>query len=552
MKPIVAFLLMVAPGVVRAQSYSFTRFDVPGAAHTRAEAINNRGQILGWYLDAAGASHCFLRDAASTFTTFDPPGAGATCRGLNNLGQVVGTLNDSRGFHGYIRDAAGQFTLFDIPMRGPGAAVAAINDRGEIVGTFAAPPYGGPGFLRTPDGAFTDLAAHWIGQLDPACINNRGEIGGWALYGSSYGTQHGFLRSVDGTYRKFDLPGTTTHTRIAAIDDTGRFAGAMVGGLGFVANADGTFTLFPGYPVTGIDDAGRIVGFHFDAGVTHAFIGVPGPSSTAPEIRTELPGVLPASAFGGSSQNRTIAPGTWIEIYGRNLAPVTRQWTASDFRNGVAPTSLDGVRVTIGGFPAFVSYVSPGQVNALVPSSVSPGRAQVAITIGSQSTVPYDVEVAASRPAMLTLPPQLSPESAYVAALFPDLATYAVPPHSVPAGVPARRAKAGDTLVLFGMGFGVVSPDVQVGRIANGPASVVSKVEIGFRGAAAPVFGKVTYAGLVPGAVGLYQFNVVLPDIPLYPGASFDDYVNATVYLNGESLPVPIGLPRSLYISIEK
>src|SRR5271165_6630337 len=56
-------------------------------------------------------------------------------------------------------------------------------------------------------------------------------------------------------------------------------------------------------------------------------------------------GIVSASAFGAFSD---IAPGTWIEIYGANLAPGTRGWASSDFNNGVGPTSLDGVTVSIG------------------------------------------------------------------------------------------------------------------------------------------------------------------------------------------------------------
>ncbi|MGO9262863.1 MAG: hypothetical protein ACLQU1_42280 [Bryobacteraceae bacterium] len=44
---------------------------------------------------------------------------------------------------------------------------------------------------------------------------------------------------------------------------------------------------------------------------------------------------------------------------------------------GNLATSLDGVRVTIDGQAAFVSYISPEHVNALVPSPVAAGPATV-------------------------------------------------------------------------------------------------------------------------------------------------------------------------------
>jgi uncharacterized protein (TIGR03437 family) len=547
MTRLLPLLLGLSHGLVHAQSYTFTQFDVPGATGTLATAINNSGQILGTFVDAKGAPHCFLRDAAGAVTPFDPPGANAACKGLNNLGQVVGYLRDSKGDHGFVRSASGEFQLFDIPPRGPGADVAAINDRGEIAGTYASPPYGGPAFLRTPAGELRDLTAFGIGQIDPAAINNRGDIAGWALQGSSNGTQHGFFRSAEGVYRQFDLPGTVSYTRIAALNNAGQFAG-NIQGIGFVGNSDGALVYLPGYTVSGIDDAGHIVGRRVEQAAVHGFIGTPGPSSTAPEIRTALPGVLPASAFGGGFRNPAIAPGNWIEIYGSNLAPLTRQWTSSDFRNGVAPTSLDDVRVTIAGVPAFISYISPGQVNALVPSGVPAGAARVILTNGARAAAPYEVTVAASRPAILSMPPTLSPDTAYVAALFPDFATYALPPYPPYAALPARRPKPGDTLVLFGMGFGPVSPDVPVGRIATAPSSLLGRLAISFNRSAAPVSGTVTYAGLVPGTVGLYQFNVILPEIEILPGSTTDDFVNVNVVLDGQ----PVSVPPALQLSIEK
>ena len=56
--------------------------------------------------------------------------------------------------------------------------------------------------------------------------------------------------------------------------------------------------------------------------------------------------VLSASSFGGFS---SVAPGSWVEIYGSKSAPDTRGWAGADFSGNDAPTSLDGVSVSIGG-----------------------------------------------------------------------------------------------------------------------------------------------------------------------------------------------------------
>jgi uncharacterized protein (TIGR03437 family) len=66
--------------------------------------------------------------------------------------------------------------------------------------------------------------------------------------------------------------------------------------------------------------------------------------------------VVSASGF---NPNTELAPGTWFEIYGTNLSATSRGWATSDFNGFSAPSSLDGVSVTVDGVPAYVDYVSP-------------------------------------------------------------------------------------------------------------------------------------------------------------------------------------------------
>jgi len=545
----ITFLLALTVVLAYGESYTFVQCDYPGATGTAALRINNSGQILGLYTDASRVSHCFLRSPdGTTYTAIrDPPGAipgSTTCSGLNNLGQITGSFRDAQGFHVFVRSAAGGFTTFELPASfGPDGNAADINDRGEIVGIISPLVYGGIGFLRNAAGDLITLKADSLGEIAPVAINNQGQIAGSVLNGSSQGTQHGFFRSPDGVYTKFDLPGTTSYSRIYALNNAGRFAGELVGGPGFVSNPDGSFTLLDGYQVNGINDIGIIVGSRYDSNIVlHGFVGTPGTGSKEPAIRTALPGVLSAAAFGGA---RTIAPGSWIEIYGQNLASMTRQWSASDFQGDKAPTSLDGITVSIGGVQAFVSYISPGQVNALVPSAVAAGTATVTVSNGSQTTAPYSVSVREFQPAMLSLSPTFDPNGAYVVALFPDFKTYTLPSYI---NVPQRRPKPGDTITLFGAGFGPVIPAIPTGRIATQPASLTASVQITFSRSTGPVAGKVTYAGLVPGSVGLYQFNVVLPNVPLFADEDFDDYVSVNVTADG----IPALGRQRLFVSMSK
>ena len=260
------------------------------------------------------------------------------------------------------------------------------------------------------------------------------------------------------------------------------------------------------------------------------------PRRVEPEIRRRFT----ASAFAGAP---VIAPGTWIEIFGRNLSATTRAWKEADF-TGPAPTSLDDVSVSIGGVRAFVSYVSPGQVNALVPAGVPAGMAKVMVTNRSGESSPYPVEVVELQPGFLCFQADPSPYGSWVAALFPDFAIFAAPPWYPP----SRRARPGDTIILLAIGLGPVEPAVPVGRIAPGASRMTSPVAVYFSRRDV-VKATVTYAGLVPGTVGLYQINVIVPDI-LYPDLPIDDYVGVSVNVGGK--PTLLDARRGLFIGMAK
>jgi uncharacterized protein (TIGR03437 family) len=93
---------------------------------------------------------------------------------------------------------------------------------------------------------------------------------------------------------------------------------------------------------------------------------------------------------------------------------------------------------------------------------------------------------------------------------------------------PSRRAKAGDTITLYGIGFGPLVPDVPAGNIAKQANSLQASVEVRFDGHP----GQVIYAGSAPGFAGLYQLNVVVPAGVVAAG-TYDDTVVVDVVLNG-------------------
>jgi len=124
-------------------SYSF--FTVPGAAQstTSPSGINDKNQIAGYYADASGVYHGFLKQYG-TYTTIDVPGAADTYPdGINNRGIIEGQIFDTAfAAEGFVEAAGGQFVIVNYPGSGA-TAIVGINDRGDLSGG-----YGGADFAE--------------------------------------------------------------------------------------------------------------------------------------------------------------------------------------------------------------------------------------------------------------------------------------------------------------------------------------------------------------------------------------------------------------------
>jgi uncharacterized protein (TIGR03437 family) len=201
----------------------------------------------------------------------------------------------------------------------------------------------------------------------------------------------------------------------------------------------------------------------------------------------------------GASYQPAVAAGSWISIFGSNLAPATRTWqAATEIVSGQLPTALDGVGVSVNNKQAAVYYISPAQLNVEVPSDVS-GTAQVTVSHagGSAST---SVSVLAAQPGFFVLAQN------HVAAVRAD-GSY-IGPANLLDGVTTAPAKPGDQVLLFGTGFGATDPPVPAGEVVTMPAPLANAVKIRIDATDAVV----SYAGLV--GAGLYQFNITIPDLP--------------------------------------
>jgi uncharacterized protein (TIGR03437 family) len=205
-----------------------------------------------------------------------------------------------------------------------------------------------------------------------------------------------------------------------------------------------------------------------------------------------------AEVANAEGESPVIAPNTWVEIKGVNLAPPgdSRIWQGSDFVGNQMPTELDKVSVTVNGKSAYVYYVSPTQINILTPPDVMNGSVQVVVTNGGTASAAFAAQAHESSPSFFVFN-----GGPYVAAVHANGSLIG------PAGLypgSTTPAKPGETLLLFADGFGPTSVPVTSGSTTqSGTLSPVPVIKIG------GLTATVSFAGLV--APGEFQFNVTVP-----------------------------------------
>ena len=216
-----------------------------------------------------------------------------------------------------------------------------------------------------------------------------------------------------------------------------------------------------------------------------------------------------------SSNVPTIAPNTWIEIHGTNLAQESTTWSSLPLSafSTTLPTSLGGVSATVNNKPAAVYYISPTQVNVLAPVDTAVGPVQVQLTTQFGSTTPMNINEQTYSLAFLIIDlPQTHAAAVHNGSSSLPAGTLIAPPGEFP-GLTSVPAQPGENVSIFATGFG--EPATPVTNQLTGAGALPSNPTITIGGIPATV----TFAGLV--APGEYQFNVVIPpnapngDLPL-------------------------------------
>ena len=264
-----------------AQEGMFITFDAPGAGTAAFEgtlpfSINPAGEITGYYVDAGGVYHGFLRAADGTITAIDPPGSVFTqAWNVNEAGAITGNYCDKTACHGFLQAANGSVTSFDIPDAFFGMSAFGATPAGAVMGNYADANFVFHGFLRSSKGTLTTIdvseGASFVEGM-PLGINPQGTVAGCYWDASFVG--HGFVRAKNGAVTRFDVPNSTN---FRCLSDFGFFFfPSPIGGINPAESITGAYF----EPISGNGFGGNVRGFLRDKGGNFTtFDAVPSPSS---------------------------------------------------------------------------------------------------------------------------------------------------------------------------------------------------------------------------------------------------------------------------------
>ena len=265
MSLLVACALTLGAAVTFAEdtpNFTYTTVDVPGADSTGVLGVNNRGDLVGFYV-AAGVQYGFvLRDGV--VRTFDPPEPGATVTEVDDIsatGVLVWNYNPP-GDSECLAPSTNPWGMTYWPITR--AFMLHKASMTEI--------------------AFPDACYTWANH-----INARGEVAGEYMVA---GKGFGFVWNR-GTFRTIDLsesPDELSWSSVRGMNANGDLAGWYGSGVTWTFHAyvmrNGQVTTIDGPGSTwtiadGINARGDVIGWYFDAAFSgHGFVFADGHLST--------------------------------------------------------------------------------------------------------------------------------------------------------------------------------------------------------------------------------------------------------------------------------
>jgi uncharacterized protein (TIGR03437 family) len=257
---------------------------------------------------------------------------------------------------------------------------------------------------------------------------------------------------------------------------------------------------------------GLAVSSMVDGGAGSAVYLIIGSFVNSPVGPSVQPFITPYGIVAADSTLNTFQSGEWISIFGGNPAGTTALW------HGDFPTLLGGTSVTIDGVPAYLSYVSPNQLNLQVPDIADAGFVPVIVSTANGTAESYSGAIGLAGPSILLID---SKHAAAIIYRFDGSGAYGrgtydiLGPTGTSLGYQTVAAKPGDQAALFAVGLGPTNLHVPAGQPFSGSAPLTYPPDLLINGYTVTP----SFAGL--SGAGLYQVNFTVPaglgsgDVPL-------------------------------------
>jgi hypothetical protein len=227
------------------ENYNFENF--PGSQQTQVTAINDFGNTAGFYTNAAEANFGFV-DQDGTFTTVTDPKTTSKpsfnqLLGRNDNGDAVGFYNDAKGnSHAYEYNVNTKKFTAITPPNAVSASATGINDQGDIVGTLTTAKGVMEGFLLKGF-TYTDFEINGSTQTMALGVNDLLQIVG--SYVDSSNNTHGFVQNNAGVVTTVDDPNGIGTTIVNGINNGGSLVGFYTDSAGYTDGFLAVPSLYP-------------------------------------------------------------------------------------------------------------------------------------------------------------------------------------------------------------------------------------------------------------------------------------------------------------------
>jgi uncharacterized protein (TIGR03437 family) len=362
---------------------------------------------------------------------------------------------------------------------------------------------------------------------------------------SSYGGGGGIYPRGDGFITKFDFGGkvVATPATVSLVSGTATSgtAGAALSTPMSVLVVDAAKNPVAGVTVTfsgvnasvnpasavtdGAGHASTTVTLGSTVGSASVMATVAGLSPVALNLTVSAGVPLPTvtAVANGASFLSTMAPGSWITIFGQNFVGQTSTAAVVPL-----PTTLGAVQVTVNGAAIPLYVVSATQINAQLPYETALGSAKLVVVAGGVSSAASTLTVSAAAPGIF---------------VFGDnraVAQNVQKDGSLTLNTATNPIPAGGTIVAYLTGQGPLDNPVATG--ATAPTTQLSRPTMPYSVKIGGLTAAVGFIGMTPGQIALVQANITVP-LALTPGDYAVTVTIGGVPSNGPVISVTTPLP---------